>query len=43
MRIGNAFLEAVYYRKPVMCNRYSIYRTDIEPKGFDHHDGWLCY
>ena len=32
---GNAFLEAVYYRKPVMCNRYSIYRTDIEPKGFE--------
>jgi glycosyltransferase involved in cell wall biosynthesis len=32
---GNAFLEAVYYRRPVMCNRYSIYRTDIEPKGFD--------
>jgi mannosylglucosylglycerate synthase len=32
---GNAFLEAVYYRRPIVCNRYSIYRTDIEPKGFD--------
>ncbi len=32
---GNAFLEAIYYRKPIVCNRYSIYRTDIEPKGFD--------
>ena len=31
---GNAFLEAVYYRKPILCNRYSIYRTDIEPCGF---------
>jgi glycosyltransferase involved in cell wall biosynthesis len=32
---GNAFLEAIYFRKPIVCNRYSIYRTDIEPKGFD--------
>jgi glycosyltransferase involved in cell wall biosynthesis len=32
---GNAFLESIYYRKPVMCNRYGIYRTDIEPCGFD--------
>lgn len=31
---GNAFLEAVYYRKPIVCNRYAIYRTDIEPCGF---------
>ena len=30
---GNAFLEAIYYRKPVFCNRYAIYRTDIEPCG----------
>ena len=30
---GNAFLESVYYRRPVVCNRYSIYRTDIEPCG----------
>jgi len=32
---GNAFLEAVYYRRPLLCNRYTIYRTDIEPCGFD--------
>jgi glycosyltransferase involved in cell wall biosynthesis len=32
---GNAFLEAIYFRKPILCNRYSIYRTDIEPCGFD--------
>jgi len=31
---GNAFLEAIYYRRPIVCNRYSIYQTDIEPKGF---------
>lgn len=40
---GNAFLEAVYYRKPVLCNRYAIYRTDIEPLGFRvvEFDGFL--
>jgi len=31
---GNAFLEAIYHRKPIFCNRYAIYRTDIEPFGF---------
>ena len=31
---GNAFLEALYYKKPILCNRYAIYRTDIEPSGF---------
>jgi glycosyltransferase involved in cell wall biosynthesis len=31
---GNAFLEAVYYKKPILCNCYAIYRTDIEPCGF---------
>ena len=31
---GNAFLEAVYFSKPILCNRYGIYRTDIEPCGF---------
>ncbi|QGJ70723.1 Glycosyltransferase involved in cell wall biosynthesis [Planctomycetales bacterium 10988] len=30
---GNALLEAFYFRKPVLVNRYSIYITDIEPKG----------
>ncbi|MCP4690912.1 MAG: glycosyltransferase family 4 protein [Desulfobacterales bacterium] len=32
---GNAFLEAIYYRKPILVNRYSIYAFDIEPKGFE--------
>ena len=32
---GNAFLETIYYRKPIIVNRYSIYIVDIEPKGFD--------
>ncbi len=31
---GNAFLEAVYFRKPIVVNKYSIYTFDIEPKGF---------
>lgn len=32
---GNALLEAFYYRKPVLVNRYSIFISDIEPKGFE--------
>ena len=31
---GNAFLEAIYYKKPILVNRYSIYAMDIKPKGF---------
>jgi glycosyltransferase involved in cell wall biosynthesis len=31
---GNAFLEAVYYRRPILVNNYSIYALDIKPKGF---------
>lgn len=31
---GNALLEAVYFRLPVVINRYSIFIQDIEPKGF---------
>jgi glycosyltransferase involved in cell wall biosynthesis len=31
---GNAFLEAVYYKVPVLVNRYAIFYRDIEPKGF---------
>lgn len=30
---GNALLEAFYYRKPVLVNRYSIFVSDIEPRG----------
>jgi len=32
---GNAFVEAIYFRKPVVVNRYSIFEADIEPKGFN--------
>ncbi|HRY82009.1 MAG TPA: glycosyltransferase, partial [Spirochaetia bacterium] len=31
---GNAFLEAVYYRKPILVNQYAIYAQDIDPIGF---------
>jgi glycosyltransferase involved in cell wall biosynthesis len=31
---GNAFLEAVYFRKPVVVNMYAIYARDIDPLGF---------
>ncbi len=32
---GNAFLEAIYFNKPLLINRYEIFVRDIEPKGFD--------
>ncbi|MBA7607328.1 Mannosylglucosylglycerate synthase [subsurface metagenome] len=32
---GNAFLETIYYKRPIMVNNYSIYFYDIKPKGFD--------
>lgn len=40
---GNALLEAFYFRKPVLINRYSIYVQDIEPKGFQlvEMDGYV--
>jgi mannosylglucosylglycerate synthase len=31
---GNAFLEAIYCRRPIVVNNYSIFATDIRPKGF---------
>ncbi len=31
---GNAFLEAIYYRRPILMSTYEIFRTDIQPKGF---------
>lgn len=31
---GNAFLEAVYFRKPVVVNTYAVYARDIDPLGF---------
>lgn len=32
---GNVFLEAIYFKKPIIVNRYVIYTLDIEPKDFD--------
>jgi len=32
---GNAFLEAIYFKKPMLVNRYATFVTDIEPLGFD--------
>lgn len=32
---GNAFLETIYFKKPVVVNRYAIFVEDIEPYGFD--------
>jgi glycosyltransferase involved in cell wall biosynthesis len=31
---GNAFLEAIYFRKPVVVNTYTVYARDIDPLGF---------
>jgi len=40
---GNAFLEAVYHRRPLVVNNYSIFATDIRPKGFRviEFDGYI--
>ncbi|HFC09406.1 MAG TPA: glycosyltransferase family 1 protein [Chloroflexi bacterium] len=32
---GNAFLETIYYRRPLVMSAYGIFRLDIQPKGFD--------
>ena len=40
---GNALLEAFYFRKPVLINRYPVYVEDIRPKGFQliEMDGYV--
>ncbi len=40
---GNAFLEAIYFCKPIVVNSYSIYDIDIKPKGFSaiEMDGYV--
>src|SRR5439155_2819777 len=30
---GNAFLEAIYFRKPVVVHTYAVYARDIAPLG----------
>jgi glycosyltransferase involved in cell wall biosynthesis len=32
---GNAFLEAIYFCKPLLVNRYGVFVRDIEPQAFD--------
>jgi mannosylglucosylglycerate synthase len=32
---GNALIEAVYFKKPILVNRYATFIKDIEPKGFE--------
>jgi glycosyltransferase involved in cell wall biosynthesis len=31
---GNAFLEAIYFKKPIVINKYPVYVTDIKRYGF---------
>jgi len=31
---GNAFLEAIYFRKPILVNTYTVYARDLGPLGF---------
>jgi glycosyltransferase involved in cell wall biosynthesis len=31
---GNAFLETIYYMRPIVMSTYEIFKTDIRPKGF---------
>jgi glycosyltransferase involved in cell wall biosynthesis len=40
---GNAFLEAIYYKRPLVVNNYSIFEADIKPKGFHvvEFDGFI--
>lgn len=40
---GNAFLEAIYFKKPMLVNRYATFVRDIELQGFDLAvmDGYL--
>ena len=32
---GNAFIETIFFKKPILVNRYSIFQSDIEPCGFE--------
>jgi glycosyltransferase involved in cell wall biosynthesis len=32
---GNALLEAIYFKKLTVVNRYPVYNADIKPKGFN--------
>jgi glycosyltransferase involved in cell wall biosynthesis len=32
---GNALLETLYFRRPLLVNRYQVYQDDIEPTGIE--------
>jgi glycosyltransferase involved in cell wall biosynthesis len=32
---GNQFVEAVYFRKPIIITPYPVYKSDIKPLGFE--------
>ena len=32
---GNALLESIYFKLPILVNRYPVYKEDIGPKGFN--------
>lgn len=40
---GNAFIETIYHKKPVVVNNYSVFERDIKPKGFEviDYDGYI--
>jgi glycosyltransferase involved in cell wall biosynthesis len=40
---GNAFIEAIYFKKPILVNQYSSYVMDIKPYGFKVLEmaGWV--
>lgn len=40
---GNAFLEAIYFCRPILVNNYSIFDIDIKPQGFEviEMDGYI--
>lgn len=42
---GNALLEAVYYRRPFLVNRYPVFISDLEPLDFDcvKMDGFISH
>jgi hypothetical protein len=31
---GNAFLETIFFKRPIIMSNYEIFKTDIHPKGF---------
>ncbi|MBM4456807.1 MAG: glycosyltransferase family 4 protein [Chloroflexi bacterium] len=40
---GNAFLEAIYFRRLIVVNAYPVYMADLKPKGFRiiEFDGYI--